>query len=199
MFAQMEYGAGHVSVFADQYLWGNDHIGDEDNARLLATGLGSVRQPVARFTSATPVPVCQCITMLWQRLRWFCVLMMVLGLALLRRSWVRFGPLQTLPETRSNNFARHLLSVAQFQGRYQSVDQLLGPARQRVLSRYIDGHTCCRRFCKRRIKNITADRADIQSTTNLAGQLNRRCLRAPAKQRSTGCQHLAGLDRVVEK
>ena len=139
-FAQMEFGSGRVTVFADPHFWGNEQIGFRDNARLLAASIASysaVGSTIHISDRNTNLP--GVFTMLWQRWQWLCLLMIVLGLALLRQAWVRFGPIHKLPEVRSNNFARHLLAVAQFQGRHQSIDQLLDPARQRVLNRFISG------------------------------------------------------------
>lgn len=204
-FAQMEYGAGHVSVFADQHLWGNDHIGDEDNARLLATVIGQRAATGSTvYISDTSTSLPGVFTMLWQRLRWFCVLMMVLGLALLRRSWVRFGPLQTLPETRSNNFARHLLAVAQFQGRYQSVDRLLGPARQRVLSRYASTATPVAAVSAND-ESETSQQAELifraqQASQLPAGQIESALFKSANKATILQvASTLQALDRVVEK
>ncbi len=139
-FVHMEYGAGHVTVFADPHLWGNEQIGFADNARLLATSVASYstdRGTVYISDRNTNLP--GVFSMLWQRLQWFCVLMIVLGLALLRQAGVRFGPIEKGVDVRSNNFARHLLAVAQFQCRYQSTDRLLRPARQRVINRFTSG------------------------------------------------------------
>ena len=204
-FAQMEHGAGHVSVFADQYLWGNDHIGNNDNARLLAAVIAqraTIGSTVYISDTSTSLP--GVFTMLWQRLRWFCVLMIVLGVALLRRSWVRFGPVQTLPETRSNNFARHLLAVAQFQGRYQSVDRLLGPARQRVLSRYASTATPVAAVSANDETETTGQAELIfraqQASQLPAGQIEKALFKSANKatilQVATTLQ---ALDRVVEK
>jgi len=136
-FAQLEFGSGYVTVFADPRFWSNKEIGFGDNARLLAHVVASSsNEGSSVYISDRSTSLPGVFTLLWQRWQWFCLLMIVLGFALLRQAWVRFGPIQKDIEVRSNNYARHLLAVAQFQGRHQSYDRLLGPARQRVLNRY---------------------------------------------------------------
>lgn len=136
-FVQMEFGSGHVSVFADSQFWSNEQIGNKDNARLLASSVAELAVAGGSiYISDKNTNLPGVFTLIWQRWRWFCLLVAVLGCAWLRQAWVRFGPIGKEPESRSNNFARHLLAVAQFQERHQSADRLLSAARQRVLNRY---------------------------------------------------------------
>ncbi len=158
-FAQFPHQNGLVTVFAEPYLWANIHIAGFDHAKLFKTVVAdhaSTHDTI--HISDTSIAMPGVFSLLWNQFKYLCLILVVIGLALLRRSTVRFGPIQQHIEPRSNNFARHLQATAQFRCRYQSGNTVLEATRKQLLSK----------FAGTKQKNVTPDNA-AQKTELVTG------------------------------
>jgi len=134
-FAQFQYGSGKITLSTDALIWENDHVGEADNALLLAHVLAG-SNPATIYINDTVLFVMGFFELTWYRFKWLVLALAVLGLALLRQAWVRFGSIETVPDQRSNNFARHLKAVTQYHVRYGLAGKMLAPVQATARSRF---------------------------------------------------------------
>jgi len=133
--AQFQYGSGKITLSTDALIWDNDHVGVADNARLLAHLLADANRADV-YINDTVLFVMGFFELTWYRFKWLVLAFSVLGLALLRQAWVRFGPIEAVPDQRSNNFARHLKAVTQYHVRHGLAGKMLAPVQANARTRF---------------------------------------------------------------
>lgn len=136
VYAQSQYGTGRVTMLSVPQIWNNDQIGDANNALLLIQTLSDASPYSTVHISDRNTDLPGILSLLFNRSPWLCALLGVLGLALLRRSSVRFGSVLTSLKPQSANFARYLHSKTRFLEKTQTSATLLAPVRARVRRQY---------------------------------------------------------------
>lgn len=136
VYAQFPYAAGRVTVLSVPEIWMNDHIGHSDNAYLLMHTIANDNEYSTLHLGDRHTDLPGIVSLIFRSVPWLCALLAVLGLAVLRRSSVRFGPVLTSVKPQSNNFARYLHSKSRFHQRTQTSATLLAAVRARVRGVY---------------------------------------------------------------
>jgi len=117
--AQFHLGDGKITLSTDALLWDNDHVGNADNALLLAHLLADAN-PASVYINDTVLFVMGFFELIWYRFKWLVLALCVLG----------------FPDQRSNNFARHLKAVTQYHLRYGLAGKMLAPVQANARSRF---------------------------------------------------------------